>query len=153
MFQTTSNSPHTMPPVTPLTRHPSCLRCLNQPDEQVAQQIAQLQSTATFSPKINPGGWYLPFFGYTVISHRQGNDGDDIYRMLSGTKQLQHHLTLLPVESYHITIYDIFTHNKRFRAPWLPGHVPQDRWGSTPMACCLASRAQRPSKPASMLSG
>lgn len=65
------------------------------------------------SDKISQDGHYIPFHGYTIISmltHR--NELSKIYDSIKNTKFLSKFLTPLPISSYHVTIYDIFTQRK-----------------------------------------
>ena len=105
-----------------------CVQCLTSRLESISRGIPYLQSTATFSPKVNTAGTYLPFLGYSVVAMREDKQSfsKNIRAMLENTTLLKYYISCLPEESYHVTIYDVFHHRSAFhtRPRWLP--LPPD---------------------------
>ncbi|XP_059146571.1 uncharacterized protein LOC131934547 [Physella acuta] len=76
-------------------------------------KISKQKVVKKMSDKISPDGHYLPFYGYTIVSMLTDRyELNQIYDSIKNTKFLSKFLTPLPISSYHVTIYDIFTQRK-----------------------------------------
>ena len=73
------------------------------------------------SRKFSEDGKYLPFHGYTVVSMCVINDSLSYIEQFIKSSLLSKYYSALPVESYHMTIYNIWAHGQKF----LPF---QDKW-------------------------
>ncbi|CAH1776007.1 unnamed protein product [Owenia fusiformis] len=72
--------------------------------------------------KINSKGEYLPFYGYTIIAKCRENQGLEKLKDFIQTSSLRMYFSPLPVSSYHMTIYDVWSVSKR------PVIAPVQKW-------------------------
>ncbi|CAL1544017.1 unnamed protein product [Lymnaea stagnalis] len=80
--------------------------------------------------KIGLDGHYLPFYGFTIVSMLTDRlQMEDVIKYIKSTEALSKYLAPLPISSYHVTIFDIFTQRsvpEKYRPK--SGLVPSKHW-------------------------
>ena len=114
-----------LPPTTSSEKDKNepCVWCLTSPEAALEYQVSDDRPTKPL--KINATGQYQAILGYTVIGRVEPNAGIGIKSFLDQRKILTQYLSLLPESVYHVTIFDIYNHNReRGNRTWVPDNVP-----------------------------
>ena len=91
----------------------------------VTEKIEEKEVGAVLYKKVDDEGNFLPYFGYTSVAMSKENQSLELIEEFLNESPLGQYYAALPADSYHMTLFNIWSFNRRPQLPAVQSWINQ----------------------------